>query len=86
MYRRKRKMRIVNGFSVPAPETEAPSEGRLVFIANPAYEGWYIYTQWYATSSDRLQLARGLIFLNREDAIANAKAMCFINPDANLSK
>ena len=74
-------MRIVNGFSVPAPETEAPSEGRLVvFIANPAHEGWYIYTQWYATSSDKLCLARGLIFLNEDDAIANAKAMCGINP------
>jgi len=81
-YRRKRKMRVVNGFSVPAPETKVPSIGTTIFIADPAREEWYSYTSWCTALYDRLWFARGLIFLNKDDAIASAKAMCFINPDS----
>lgn len=81
-YRRKRKMRVVNGFSVPAPETKVPSIGTTIFIADPAREEWYSYTSWCTALYDRLWFARGLVFLNRDDAIANAKAMCFINLDS----
>ena len=81
-YRRNRKMRVVNGFSVPAPETKVPSIGTTIFIADPAREEWYSYTSWCTALYNRLWFARGLVFLNRDDAIANAKAMCFINLDS----
>ena len=82
-YRRRRKMHVVNGFSVPAPETEAPGIGRAVFVADPAKEEWYSYTSWCTALYDRLWFARGLIFLNKDDAIANAKAMCGLDPQGS---
>lgn len=81
-YRRKRKMRVVNGFSVPAPETNVPSTGTTVFIADPARDSWYSYTSWCTTPHNQLWFSRNLLFLNKDDAIANAKAMCFIDPDS----
>lgn len=82
MYRRKRKMHVVNGFSVPAPETKVPSIGTTVFIADPARDSWYSYTSWSTALYDQLWLSRNLLFLNKDDAIANAKAMCFIDPNS----
>ena len=79
-YRRKRKMRAINGFYVPAPETEDPGVGTSVFIPDPTQEVWHTYSPWYGASYDRRVLARGLIFLNKDEAIANAKAMCGIDP------
>lgn len=81
-YRRKRKMRVVNGFSVPAPETKVPSIGTTIFIADPARDSWYSYTSWSTALYDQLWFSRNLLFLNKDDAIANAKAMCFIDPDS----
>ena len=81
LYRRKRKMRTVKGFYVPAPETEAPGIGTTIFIADPTQEEWHSYTSFCTALYDRLCLARGLIFLNEADAIANAKAMCGIDPN-----
>lgn len=80
LYRRKRKMRVVNGFSVPAPETEAPGIGTTIFIADPTQAEWHSYTSFCTASYDKFCLARGLIFLNEANAIATAKAMCGINP------
>lgn len=72
--------RIINGFEVPAPETEALEEGRTYFLAMPHGENLHIRTMWEHRNIERLWIARGLIFLNREDAIANAKAMLGIDP------
>ena len=81
-YRRRRKMRIVNGFSVPAPKTKAPEHGTKIFAPYITFGMWYFDSKW---NNDKLYpelLRRGLIFLNKEDAIANAKAMCGIDPSS----
>ena len=81
-YRRKRKTRVVNGFSVPAPETKAPASNSLYYAALTNREYW-ISTGGYLWVGDKIDLrflSRGLVFLNKDDAVANAKAMCGIDP------
>ena len=80
-YRRKRKMRAINGFYIPAPETRAPEHGTKIFVPYITSSLWYFDSKW---NNDKLYpelLRRGLIFLNEADAIANAKAMCGIDPN-----
>jgi hypothetical protein len=82
LYRRKRKTRVINGFVVPAPETKVPSIGTTIFIADPARDSWYSYTPWSTALYDQLWFSRNLLFLNKDDAIANAKAICGIDPSS----
>lgn len=75
------KTRIINGFEVPAPETEEPEpECGDYYLASTVYECFYRSEIWTGNYYDDLWLERGLVFLNKEDAIANAKAMLGINP------
>lgn len=74
------KTHIINGFEVPAPVVEEPNEGDMYFTANILEAEFYEEERWSVGSYDLRLLERGLVFLNKEDAIANAKAMLGINP------
>lgn len=76
------RFRIVNGFTVPAPITTEPSDGRIVYWANPGAPEWMFQSEFSARSVvHRRYLGRGLLFSTAEAAIANAKAMCNVDPN-----
>lgn len=72
--------RIINGFEVPVPVREEPRIGGCYFKTDIYAEEFYDEDRWSGCSYDLLELNRGLVFLTKEDAIANAKAMLGINP------
>lgn len=74
------KTRVVNGYIVLAPETEAPALGDVYYTAEASDEEFYLHFRWDDDSFDNRVLKRGLVFLNKEDAVANAKAMVGIDP------
>ena len=75
------KTRVINGFEVPAPETEELRQGVMYCISVPTNKGFYCECEWVGDLEfDFLLLERGLVFLTKEDAIANAKAMLGIDP------
>ena len=78
--RRKQKTRIVNGFTVPAPLRVAPADGDSYFISAFSAERFYSLACWVNDAIDKRWLERGLIHLTEDAAIANAKAMCGIDP------
>lgn len=66
---------MCNGVEVPAPESVAPAVGDLYYhpqLYSGAYAG---ATNWADTDYHHQALERGLVYLNKEDAIARAKAM-----------
>lgn len=75
------KTRTINGFEVPAPETKEPESLANYYLAVISTEDFYRGETWTGWDSDRFWLKQGLIFLNKEDAIANAKAMLGIDPN-----
>lgn len=75
------RTRTINGFEVPAPETERLEFGTHYYLASPVHREFYRGEIWNAKAMDGYWLERGLVFLNEEDAIANAKAMLGINPN-----
>jgi len=75
------KTRVINGFDVPAPETEEPEFGTEYYLASTLNECFCVkYNTWDGERFEVRSLERGLVFLNEEDAIANAKAMLGIDP------
>lgn len=80
--RRKQSIHVVNGFTVPAPLKVAPAKGTLYFIANIDSESFYFELHWDNGMADKRRLQRGLIYQTKEAAIANAKAMCGIDPES----
>lgn len=75
------KTRIINGFEVPAPEIGELNE-RVAYYT-PVFNNncFYRAEKWAAGSVFDLRLLkRGLVFLNKEDAITTAKAMLGIDP------
>lgn len=80
-FRRKQLTRVVNGFTVPAPCSEAPPKGVRYFFPHPSATEWWVDGgQWAGNSADRRLLKRGLVFLDKHAATANAKAMCGTDP------
>lgn len=80
-YRIKPATRTINGFEVPAPVRDGLS------MANATYcvpvineEELYGVYDWDDDGIDERYLTRGLVFLTKEAAIANAKAMLGIDP------
>lgn len=73
--------RVINGYEVPAPEAGPLEEGCTYVLAMPHAESLHMVRIWEHINIERLWLSRGLIFLRREDAIANAKAMLGIDPN-----
>lgn len=66
---------LVNGVEVPAPESVAPASMTQVFAPSTFSIGLYSSWCWHNDRVDDVYLERGLIYLNKEDAIARAKAM-----------
>ena len=81
-YRRKPRTRVVNGFTVPAPIAFLPIQDEPVFMANTYATGWVSESHWSNNASDSIWLDRGLLFSTKEAAIANAKAMVGVDPEA----
>lgn len=83
-FRFKKTMRKINGFSVPVPLKEAPpamTEYFVIDLSNCSFSSDYL--TWNNLEIEQMWLERGLIFLEKEDAIANAKAMLGINPESD---
>lgn len=74
-YRVKPRTIFVNGVEVPAPESVAPSHLAEYFTASPTNEHLTSGSSWYGTQLEFKWLERGLVYLNKEDAIARSKAM-----------
>lgn len=74
--------RIINGFEVPAPEINELECDTDFYLASPITEQLYMGIIWVGNRTDKFMLNRGLVFLNKEDAIATAKAMLGIDPNS----
>lgn len=72
--------RVINGFEVPAPEIKELAHLEQYYVAAPSVENLCLAHTWVGDRRDRLAFSRGIVFLNKEDAIANAKAMLGIDP------
>jgi len=70
----------VNGFTVPAPETDELTIGSAYYLCNVANPCWVSTSRWLHSEFDLRLLRRGSVFLDREAAIANAKAEKGIDP------
>ena len=80
--RRKPRTHVVNGFTVPAPMDKEPGHDDMYFMPELLDEFFYAEVQWQKDSSDMRWLKLGLCFATKEAAIANAKAMLKIDPEA----
>lgn len=82
-YRRKPSVPVhtVNGFVVPAPQTAEIQNGVRYWVPSPASDSWTFRDNWSSYPEDLRRLERGLVFLEEEHAIANAKAMVGIDPE-----
>jgi hypothetical protein len=80
-FRRKPRTRVINGFTVSAPETTAPPMGSTYYVPDVYEHEWNSDFLWDGEGLDLLWLERGLVFLTEEAPVANAKAMCGIDPD-----
>lgn len=76
----KPKTRIINGFEVPAPETKAPDCGVKYYVPHLDEDDFYGSYVWHSDDVDNRILSRNILFLTKEEAIANAKAMLGIDP------
>lgn len=65
----------VNGVEVAAPERVESKNGDWVYLPSLDAEGLHICAQWFGCKREHEYLKRGLVYLNKEDAIARAKAM-----------
>ena len=74
--------RVINGFAVPAPQTEELEYGTPYYLASSEARHFHNCAIWDDHEMDKLWLERGLAFLNAEDAIATAKAMLGIDPNS----
>lgn len=66
---------FVNGVEVPAPEKVAPEYGASYYIADPSERDFFCEATSTNHGLDLIWLERGLVYLNKEDAISRAKAM-----------
>lgn len=78
--------RVVNGFTVPAPEVEAPPFATTYWVADTYGEAWATRMAWGGESRHHRALKRGLVFLAEEHAVTNAKAMVGIDPEWSQDK
>lgn len=70
------KPRIVNGFEVAESEVDPLEDDQNYFYPAIGHTEWYTSTSWDDESTlCANHLARGFVHLNKEDAIAHAKAM-----------
>lgn len=82
-YRRKPQTITVNGFTVPKPMATAPARRASYYLASLTRSDYYFADNWSDTTYENLLLERGLIHATQEAAIAHAKAMLGIDPNAS---
>lgn len=75
---------MVNGFEVPAPESEEPEDVTEYYLEDPAAIDWVNTFRWAGDKKDNLWLSRGMVHLTKESAIANTKAKLGINPNTHM--
>lgn len=66
---------LVNGVEAPAPEKVAPEVGATYYVPDQSEESLAYYCSWGYDDMDARFLERGLVYLDKESAIARAKAM-----------
>ena len=66
---------MVNGVEVPAPETAYPEDGVDFYVPDLAEADLFSEGNWDEAEWDLNALNRGLVYLDKESAIARAKAM-----------
>lgn len=66
---------LVNGVEVPAGENEPPSKGATYYVPDHGEESLAYDFLWGDDEMDARFLERGLVYLDKESAIARAKAM-----------
>ena len=75
-FRIKPRTVMCNGVEVPAPESVSPAVYTLVWIPDPCGHGDMCYSTAWGKGPDYFELlGRDIVYLNKEDAIARAKAM-----------
>jgi hypothetical protein len=79
LVRRKERTHVVNGFIVPAPMIELPTD--TYYTPSVHAIEWYCVLSHSGWTKDYLD--RGLCFENKQAAIMNAMAMCGIDPSTN---
>ena len=72
----------VNGFDVPAPMSEAPEHRQMVYLASSAHIDFNLDFTWQDDEAAVRWLSRGMIHSTKPAAIAHAKAMLGIDPNA----
>lgn len=72
----------VNGFDVTAPMSEAPEHRKMVYLAHAAHVDFNLDFTWQGDDASVSWLSRGLIHSTKSAAIAHAKAMLGIDPNA----
>ena len=66
---------LVNGVEVPAPEKVAPEVSATYYVPDQSEESLAYGFSWSDDDMDARFLERGLVYLDKESAIARAKAM-----------
>lgn len=72
----------VNGFDVPAPMSKAPERGAKFYNPSICYYDYFDVGEWIGDGNNNMWLSRGLVHSNKSAAIAHAKAMLGIDPNA----
>lgn len=72
----------VNGFDVHAPMSETPGHRQMVYLAHAAHLDFNLDFTWQGDDAAASWLSRGLIHSTKSAAIAHAKAMLGIDPNA----
>lgn len=71
---------VVNEFVVPAPCKHPPDIQNTYYIPDIFAPDLVTSYNWYNNHIDMLYLERGLVHLAKNDAIAHAKALIFVDP------
>ena len=66
---------LVNGVEVPAGEKETPNKGTTYYIPDHSNQYLVYDFTWDGCEMDTRLLKHGLVYLDRDSAIARAKAM-----------
>lgn len=77
-YRLSPRTIICNGVEVVAGESREPEFGNYYYLPSPSKENRYASEIWNDVEFDLRVLSEGLVYLNKEDAIARAKAMLIV--------
>lgn len=81
-YKIKPKTISVSGFEVPEPVNSELDMGYVYYIPVPSSYNYYCECHWEDHLVNNIHLERGLVHLTKENAIAHAKAMLGIDPNA----